>query len=408
MLKKRIGKILSLILIASVSFSLTACGSNSDDEEQVVQNERYEYLNGLADGGYYILHADNTVEGLVFPYATFERNNTGGPSNSRMFIMNRDDYSSIPTLYEGDRLIYYYTGVLTESFWYERFEDLGYSIGLAGMGITNSGRYSIPTTEGIFYPDGDTSLLTNFANEIVLMETLGGIPLRAVRSDEGSFMFESNSVSRCGSILGLTEGDTYKAEIYAGTRLYNYSFTADKRFFASMETTSTINFSFENDTIACIEIPEYFNSGYYTINGYGLFRYVKGKTYNENDNFNEPNIPDTSTGNIDSSINDISTGESFSAQDTEAYATRNINVKEKGTYKVTLDIEFEDATASGFDGLLETTARIINPSETRKWVFDTTENGDLSVTFEATETGAYNIYIDNMDYRTVKVDFEKL
>lgn len=396
------------MLIACVGLTVTACGGK--EEEEVVQNEHYEYLNGLADGGYYILHEDETVEKMIFPYATFDKNSTGGPSNNRMFIMSREDYESIPTLYEGDKLIYYYTGVLEESFWYERFEDLGYSIGLAGMEITNSGRYSIPTGDnGIFYPDGDTALLMNFENEVVLMDTLGGVPLRAVRTEDGNgFTFEANSVSRCGSIMGLKEGETYKAEIYAGTRLYNYSFTADKRFFASMETTETINFTFENETIASIDIPEYFNSGYYTINGYGLFRYVKGKTYNENDDFNVPNVPDESYGNIDNSISDVSTGENFSAQDTEAYATRTVNIKEEGTYKITLDIEFEDDTANGFDGLLETSARVINPSETRKWVFEEKENGDLTITFEAEETGAYNIYIDNLDYRTVKVDFEKL
>lgn len=401
----KLKRILTVLLISCMVFSMGGCGKK---EKDVAQNEHYEYLNGLVDGGYYILHKDKTVEPLVFPYATFEKGDIGGPSNSRMFIMNKEDYDDIPVLYEGDKLIYYYTGVLSEQFHFERFEDMGYSIGVAGMGITNSGRYSIPTGEdSVLYPEGDTAMLQNFENEIVLMDTLGGVPMRAVRNEDGDgFMFESDSVTRCGSITGLKKDKSYKAEIYAGTRLYNYSFTADKRFFASMETTDTINFKFENETIANIDIPSYYNSGFYTINSYGLFRYVKGKTFSEKDDFNVPNIPDESEGNIDNSISEISTGSSFSEQDTEAYAKRTVNISSEGTYKITLDIEYEDTTANGFDGLLETEARLVNPSETMRWDFEKKGN-DLTLTIEAKEKGTYNIYIDNLDYRTVSVNVEK-
>lgn len=401
----KLKKIVTILLISCMAFSVDGCGKK---EEEVAQNEHYEYLNGLKDGGYYILHKDNTVEPLIFPYATFEKGNIGGPSNSRIFIMNQEEYDSVPVLYEGDKLIYYYTGVLTEEFHFERFEDMGYSIGIAGMDITNSGRYSIPTGEdSVLYPEGDTAMLQNFENEIVLMDSLGGVPLRGVRNEGGEgFTFETDSISRCGSITGLKKDKSYKAEIYAGTRLYNYSFTADKRFFASMETTDTINFNFESETIANIDIPSYYNSGFYTINSYGIFRYVKGKTFNEKDDFNIPNVPDESDGNTDNSISEISTGASFSEQDTDAYAVRTVNISREGTYKITLDVEYEDNTANGFDGLLETEAKLVNPSETTKWDFEKKDE-DLFLTIEAKEKGTYSIYIDNLDYRTVEVKVER-
>ena len=401
----KLKKIVTILLISCMAFSVDGCGKK---EEEVAQNEHYEYLNGLKDGGYYILHKDNTVEPLIFPYATFEKGNIGGPSNSRIFIMNQEEYDSVPVLYEGDKLIYYYTGVLTEEFHFERFEDMGYSIGIAGMDITNSGRYSIPTGEdSVLYPEGDTAMLQNFENEIVLMDSLGGVPLRGVRNEGGEgFTFETDSISRCGSITGLKKDKSYKAEIYAGTRLYNYSFTADKRFFASMETTDTINFNFESETIANIDIPSYYNSGFYTINSYGIFRYVKGKTFNEKDDFNIPNVPDESDGNTDNSISEISTGASFSEQDTDAYAVRTVNISREGTYKITLDVEYEDNTANGFDGLLETEAKLVNPSETTKWDFEKKDE-DLFLTIEVKEKGTYSIYIDNLDYRTVEVKVER-
>ena len=50
-----------------------------------------------------------------------------------------------------------------------------------------------------------------------------------------------------------------------------------------------IDYTFLKNKIIRINIPDTFNSGYYCVNGTGLFRYVRGRRYDEFTDFSEPN-----------------------------------------------------------------------------------------------------------------------
>ena len=61
------------------------------------------------------------------------------------------------------------------------------------------------------------------------------------------------------------------------------------RAFVSMEAAYTFDYDLPEAEIAVVKLPSYLKTGYYFINGNGLFRYISsGDKYDENTNFNDP------------------------------------------------------------------------------------------------------------------------
>lgn len=350
-MKSRIVMFLFLLLTC---YSLCACGAQKQEETEVVDPET-AYLDELEAGYYYIRHK-NPENGyyeaypLYFPTATFEAGSvSSSPSDNRIFWFKDEEYEKIPTMYPGDSLIYYYNGVLSESFTFERFEDLGYTIGLRGMTVSPSGRYNISTKteDQCTFPNGDTDVILELnENETVKLDTLGGIKLRDSGGiyNEGSETSDSSSyLTRCGTIRqDLFEGKDkeYVAEIYKGTVRHEYSFKPDIRVLGSMEGYSSISYEFESEKIINIEIPEFFNNGYYLFNGQGLIRYLKD-TNEFIEGTTEMNTPnerpeESKSGNSDF---DAERFHSNTDQDNadEADKTSSISIQEENTYTVVVN-----------------------------------------------------------------------
>ena len=274
----------------AVCVTLAGCGTNITTTSNVEENP-YAYLEKLEEGKYYVLHKDQSFQEVYWGAATFEQDETvTSARDERVIWFDENMYKQIPTLYQGESLVYKTSEEIIETFNFERFEDFGYSIGLCGLKETDSGRYAISTDadDNNTFPEGDTDQLLLLENDSVIIDSLGGKPLRAPITTENGVKINS-PLTRCNSIMNLQQGVTYKAQIYEGTKLLEYDFKADKRIMASMEVRESNDFVFEQDIIMNIKIPEDFHNGYYMINGAGVFRYVNGKSYSENDDFNIPN-----------------------------------------------------------------------------------------------------------------------
>ena len=210
-------------------------------------------------------------------------------SDSRTLYFN-EDWDKIPTLYEGDSLIYYTSENLNENFIFERFEDFGYSIGLSNLERLESGRYAFDATKDeknkskinpYINPASQANTLYELNQSQIIIDNIGGAQLR------------SGNISRGGVIIGLEKDKLYSTDVYQGSKLTNYVLKADTRMLTSMEVYSITNYSFLRSKILKINIPDYFNSGYYMINDQGIFRYVKGTSYTDKTDFNVPNeIPE--------------------------------------------------------------------------------------------------------------------
>lgn len=305
--KKYISVVLCLILSMSC---LTGCGilkSSKTSKNQVVATND---SNKLIAGNYYIWHDENqtNIENDIntdtkkfkdYNYKIFtpvysDSVVSGEQSvgdSKRIFWMLAENDNKIPTLYKGDALIYYSDTEIPSAYSFERFYDLGYSIGIYGLDeiVKGSGNYSLNSEDKIGVKAGSScEFLTKTLKQsdtVVSLDTIGGQKILP------------ENVSTSGTIKGLLAGSQYDATFYLGTTRYLKKVTCDTRIFSSMEEKVFNSYSYEfiGNGVIKVNIPDYFKSGYYIINGIGMFRYVADENFDssKDDNstyFNDPII----------------------------------------------------------------------------------------------------------------------
>jgi len=275
-------KIIAAILIGILTL-LTGCGAflrpqkETTAEPTGVQTE--SNIKDLADGGYYILKSGDVYEELYAHHANFEIRKNSSSSSTRT-LWFKDDWDRIPTMYTGDSLVFKTSSNFDETFILERFEYVGYTVGLTGLSKLASGRFSFSSD-----PEKRNINPTSDANALYAISTSYGVIDRIGEAD-----LREGNISSGGCILGLEKGKKYLAEVYEGTFLHEFTLTADSIALTSMEYYSTVEYDFMRSETIEIHIPDYFNSGYYLVNGYGLVRYVNDIEYDSDTNFNIPNI----------------------------------------------------------------------------------------------------------------------
>ena len=222
-------------------------------------------------------------------------------------------------------------------------------------------------------------------------------------------------ITRVGTLIGFTQNTSYKAEVYQGTECHPYVWTANIRVLGSMETYSTVNYFFESETVINIKIPEFFNSGYYMINGVGLFRYVTNldkEVYNNELAYipmNEPN----DMGELGASIYDTAeedpmektpTGEPLEPakyEDTSQLKTVQLN---PGNVTITVHLTPESGAT------LKNTAIILMDPDGGTTPFQQNKAGDaLYVEVSPEESAAYGIkiYGSKIDDQFIDIEYEE-
>jgi hypothetical protein len=202
--------------------------------------------------------------------------------------------SDIPTVTSSDCLIYVSSTEVPSSIVFERFADYGYTIGVSNMEADQGGHYyliysDVYEDEYKYYIDtkSDAAQLTDI--EIITKLYLDKV---------GSTKVDEKNVSDGGTVLGLKKDKTYTCEFYTGTYYQDYNLTANIHSFGSLERFVSYDYEFMHSNFIVIQIPEYFRSGYYFVNGVGLFRYVSdadagkydGEAYDAAINWNDPII----------------------------------------------------------------------------------------------------------------------
>ncbi len=289
-------KKISLILLLIAIFTITGCSKGeTETTPEVVEETREDYSpafvkgrSNLQPGHYYIEHdyannnEDNYDEAIFYEMYWGEgtlKEMTGSPSNSKAMFFH-EDFGKIPTMYATDRLVYCMDSGVLESFSFERYEDMGISIGLTSLYQLSSGRYALTLSEGENSPislNSDASLLYEMGAGTFVFDKVGGMDLR-----------EPN-VNRSGVITDLTPYERYVFDIYTGTYLATVIMQADTRILSSWGTLRCTDYEFLKSNIATLNIPEYFVDGYYRVNSSGLFRYCKSTDkWTEDVAMNEP------------------------------------------------------------------------------------------------------------------------
>lgn len=310
---------LGYIFTSTGILKLETAGSEEDVKKTIISVE------DLEDNKYYVWHNDEaknissdlkgTVNSDVFkvcPSGDINWSKDSFISHTIWFTSAND--SQIPTLYQGDELLYISsTYVPTEGISWERFADYGYTIGVANMVGDKSGHYYIVNSgskkgyAGYVYTASDTNALNEF-------QTVSNLFLDKI----GSVKVRDNFISDGGTILGLEKDKKYVCEWYTGTYYQDFEMKANIHTFGSLESFMTYDYEFLHSNCIAITIPDWLKTGYYYLDNIGFFRYIastdakkyNGKPYDSNIDWNDPIILYNEDGSVkyNPSITDMDSG----------------------------------------------------------------------------------------------------
>lgn len=357
---------------------LSGCGRNEDntDTSSVMTEEDYKKLSEqMEEGKYYILH-----NGEVSMITTAEETS---PSNGTIAWFDHTAYDNIVTMYKGDKLIYYTTNDIDESFSYTRFLDMGYTIPIAGLEAGASGKFHISTSSdaGTVYPDSSATSLYEFQNDQVIVDKIGGVSLTA------------DNVSDYGTVTGLEQDEEYNIDLYSGSVLTKTSMYANIRVMGLDDDQSftTNKFDFLSGEVIQIGLPNWFNSGYYEINGLGIFRYVNGTSYDETTNFNIANtVPEADKGE-DVNLDVTNLSDTFT-------------IEEEGTYRVTVTMSYP----SDMEKAAASTEAVITTPDGEHYTMYNNGSGQLIFQKNDMTTGTYTIGYTNANGLKPEITVEKI
>lgn len=330
-------RVISLLLAGCLLFS--GCNKDSfnrnsgkaDSEATEVGSGEPLYVSSLDElesGNYYVFHDGNYYK-PVWDVTSFKTTDTGENTGHTAWF---DDVTNctIPTMYEGDYLVYFVDEAFKETFSFDRYQYVGYTIGICNMRELSSGRYSFDAVYGNenINSNSDAARLMDIDAKGVIIDTIGKAELR------------SGNIAPGGSIVGLKGNEYYSAEIYVGTELKKYTLCADTIAYTSMESWSTNDYTFLKSKIIRINFPESLNSGYYSVNGSGIFRYVSGRKYDSKTDFNVPNdLTNVQADKGGSSQKKIE-------EETDESVEKEFTVKRESD--VTIQVEYKDELQANF------------------------------------------------------------
>lgn len=253
--------ILLITMLFSMAMFLTGC-----QDVQIFIEPEPDHAVEVSDSQietetYYIKN------GTKFAKVYMPQGNVSGKSgkvNPSRVMYFMGDEAKVPVHYKGELIAYASAKADLSKVTLERFKDMNYSIGIFGGKIEEDGYYHITTSKSNMV-EGTSAyeLFNRVASSEIRIVTIGGSPI-ANLVDTGS-----------GIITGLEQNGTYEIEFYSGTYFYRTKVVSDTHFIRSYEIYG-YGKSLIEDTIhgyMCFNTPEDLKSGWYLINGEGLFQY---------------------------------------------------------------------------------------------------------------------------------------
>lgn len=249
-----------------------------NDKEYTVTVVKKE--DKIPDNSFFVKKEDGTYHRTYVGETTFRMNNMPYSADPERVCWFGKDYNRIPTMHKGEVIVYRSSSEFTPQFYIERYEDLGYTLGISGLTPAKDGRYMFSTSPSDKKIDIDTSanVIYQLGSHTATIEKIGGVQLR------------SGNVSSAGTIIGLEQGRNYKLDLYVGTEVMQYTLVADVRAFSSMELFRITDYDYTGGKIITIRFPDALESGYYLINGFGMVKYIDSSLeFDERMDMNVPN-----------------------------------------------------------------------------------------------------------------------
>lgn len=253
---------LGIILFSIGSVFLSGCKSVPIIQHKAVDHVVEVSADQMLRDTFYV--KDGTKFGKVF------LPNGNAPKEARMLDTSRvlysvNDEKMIPTHYLGESVAYKSSSfeLIEKGLSLERFKDMGWSIGLFGGRIEGDGYYHFDIETNVAFNSNAYEIFSTAAVKEIRVVSIGGKkPKEYV--DEAS-----------GIICGLEKDKKYTVEFYIGTYYYSYAFTADTHMFKAYEYYFYDGSNIKDTKLSYMsfEMPEDLKTGYYNINGTGLYKY---------------------------------------------------------------------------------------------------------------------------------------
>lgn len=277
-----IGIIGGVIIAGSVGVHQYKAYQKAQAEANIDYSPQALTVDQLQGGNYYIKDGDKFY--LVTQGTMYCANDgdtavaTKADPENRMIMFGKDD-ESIPTLYHDTQLVFKSADFNNPSqsaenstvaatptdFILERFKDEGYSIGIRGLANKDDTKFRTTVSGVTYYPGSNAaSVLAANAGDEMTIDKVNGVPITA------------DNISPAGTIKGFEKGKSYSIDAYIGTSPIGGDVIADTHMMSSYEYYDLKDYSLSDQGYAIITIPDYMWSGYYYVNGAGMFRYIDG------------------------------------------------------------------------------------------------------------------------------------
>lgn len=358
------------LLLLSIGMLLSGCGKK---EIFVNHNAQYELValsnQELLDDEYYI------KEGADF-YKAYKPEGTASgtvskPSSARIIWLSSDE-SLIPSLYKNELIAFPSKKTTLTKISLERFKDDGYSFGLYGGQMDEEGY--------ICYSIGKNCIKDTDAYEKLSISKSDSVRIVSINDEPVS----KEDLNEAGIITGLEQGAQYEIGLYAGTYYGTVTLTADRHYMESYEVIGVDQAYNTKNGYLAVYMPDELPSGYYMINGYGLYKY-----YNYKKGEHEDSEVDMNAAYYASET------ESMAAYSQQYVAT--VNTK-------TQNVRFSVSYATDHYQDRDVTAVLISPDGTQYGM--TSEDGEAFVEISEVMAGRWNIIIMPQDLEILGVQTE--
>lgn len=256
---------------------LTDNGSiNYETATDGINSTSRDFEEQLVSGTYYVVHGD-----MYYPLYAYEDNYSGKEPKKtvdpeRQIYYTTENEINIPTLFAEDKLIYYSTDTLLDYMTWERYYDLGYTIGVHNIQEMLNGRMylDLDEDEDCIIQDSELYDIYNLGVKQVLLDKIGNVQIT-------SDLITDNLIN------SVQKSKIYDLEVYTGTKFKHYQTSANIHAFKAYELFASTEYTTLQDEFYEITIPDYFVTGYYYLDNLGLVRIVRGNEYSKETNFNE-------------------------------------------------------------------------------------------------------------------------
>lgn len=251
-------KKLCLLVIIGVAILTTGCKIQIFEEEVSPYTIQDVSVNELKQDTFYIKNGTKFNE-VVVPERNFSSEATS-IDNKRM-LWTFGDEESIPTLYKNEVIAYASSSTnRINGVSLERFKDMGYSFGFYNGGFDAEGSFCFYGNNTVAQSNANSKF--GQSNKYIRITSINDIPV------------SSEMINAAGSIVGLDKFGKYKIGYFSGTYYEEEEWIANSHVFQAFECFTTTNVTQTKNGYIQIEIPEDLKSGYYLINGAGLFKYI--------------------------------------------------------------------------------------------------------------------------------------